>query len=256
MHSGPVELCEKLEWDTTFWGFQVARVRGNILTSLLIEQIDEWCRQSEIGCLYFLARSNDANTVRIAEDSHFRLVDIRVTMEYSPQRSRQSSLARPESGIVVRESRPEDVNKLRDIARTCYRDTRFYVDPAFPTQMCDRLYETWIERSCEGFADAVLVAELDDQLVGYVTCHIGDNFRSGKIGLVGVSSEAKGRGVGQLLVSRALQWFESRGAQEVTVVTQGRNLPAQRLYQRCEFLTKAVELWYHKWYSNSEFRVE
>jgi hypothetical protein len=41
------------------------------------------------------------------------------------------------------------------------------------------------------------------------------------------------------------------GAQDVAVVTQGRNGAAQRLYQRCGFVTHALDLWYHKWYSTS-----
>jgi hypothetical protein len=35
----------------------------------------------------------------------------------------------------------------------------------------------------------------------------------------------------------------------VLVVTQGRNYAAQRLYQRNQFRTCEVQLWYHKWYS-------
>jgi hypothetical protein len=31
-------------------------------------------------------------------------------------------------------------------------------------------------------------------------------------------------------------------------VTQGRNLAAQRLYQRTGFLIRDLQLWYHKWY--------
>ena len=32
-----------------------------------------------------------------------------------------------------------------------------------------------------------------------------------------------------------------------SLVTQGRNLYAQRLYQKAGFFTKGTELWYHKW---------
>ena len=38
------------------------------------------------------------------------------------------------------------------------------------------------------------------------------------------------------------------------VVTQGRNIAGQRLYQRCGFLTRSVELWYHKWYPAVEVK--
>jgi hypothetical protein len=31
------------------------------------------------------------------------------------------------------------------------------------------------------------------------------------------------------------------------VVTQARNVPAQRLYQKCGFITRSVELWFHRW---------
>jgi hypothetical protein len=34
----------------------------------------------------------------------------------------------------------------------------------------------------------------------------------------------------------------------VNVVTQGRNSKAQRLYERCGFLTRSVQLWYHRWF--------
>ena len=95
----------------------------------------------------------------------------------------------------------------------------------------------------------VLVAELDRMPAGYVTCHLERETLRGSIGLVGVSRWAQGRGVGQTLVRRAVDWFTTQGVQHVTVVTQGRNCAAQRLYQRCGFVTGSIHLWYHKWYA-------
>jgi len=54
---------------------------------------------------------------------------------------------------------------------------------------------------------------------------------------------------GKSLLLVALDWFASQGAKEVRVVTQGKNIAAQRLYQRCGFVIRDLQLWYHKWYS-------
>jgi dTDP-4-amino-4,6-dideoxy-D-galactose acyltransferase len=51
-------------------------------------------------------------------------------------------------------------------------------------------------------------------------------------------------------VNASLGWFAQHGCDRVQVVTQGRNLAAQRLYQRAGFLTADLKLWYHKWYQN------
>jgi ribosomal protein S18 acetylase RimI-like enzyme len=144
--------------------------------------------------------------------------------------------------------KPEDVSVLQAIARDSYNDTRFYFDPHFPRSLSQLLYQRWIALSCEGYADDVLVAEFNQVPVAYISCHLDQENMSGKIGLVGVSHKARGQGIGKMLVLKALEWFIAHDAQEVSVVTQGRNVGAQRLYQRCGFLTKTVQLWYHKWY--------
>ena len=78
---------------------------------------------------------------------------------------------------------------------------------------------------------------------------LGATKAAGQIGLVGVHPDARGNGVGAALVNAGLRWFGSVGARDVAVVTQGQNVTAQRLYQRCGFATSRIELWYHKWFS-------
>lgn len=249
MGAGDLDPCELLEWDTAFWGFQVARVLGDSLTGEQLMRIDAWCGQNGIRCLYFLSRLDDPATTQLAEDNGFRLVDIRVTFACEPLGSITAAGSLAPSSALLRESKPEDLPSLQRIARRLYHDTRFYHDANFPRHMCDLFYETWIKRSCEGWADVVLVAEVDGEAIGYTSCHLGDRPGTGRIGLVGVGDRTQGRRVGQALIVRALEWFSAQGAQEVTVVTQGRNCSAQRLYQRCGFLTREMQAWYHKWYS-------
>ena len=202
-----------------------------------------WCECNRIDCLYFLADATDPITVSLAEKNGFHLVDVRITLE---RQLRDIPPERPIPG-VIRLGTALDGPALHTIASHSHRDSRFYSDPNFPRSRCDALYQTWIEKSLNGYAEAVLVAELDGETVGYVSCHLGST-AAGQIGLFAVGPNARRRGLGQDLLRESLRWFASKGALQVNVVTQGRNVSAQRTYQRCGFETQALKLWYHRWF--------
>ena len=241
------ELCRILDWDTAFFGRRIARLCQDTLTTIEGHSIDEWCSENDVDCLYFLARADDPSVLRAAQASGFDLVDIRAT--YSRELSSVASSARRPPEVLVRPAEPADVLVLQRIARHSHTDTRFYADERFPRHLCDALYETWITRSCAGYADMVLVAESEQGPIGYISCHSDTVSKDGSIGLVGVDKSEQGQGAGQALVGEALDWFRAQQMRTVTVVTQGCNIAAQRLYQKRGFLTKSVQLWYHKWYA-------
>ena len=242
-----ISPCEFLQWDTDFFCHKIARVVGHRLDPHRIKDILKWCRAQEIECLYFLADSNHPLTVRLAEDYGFRQVDIRVTLQCDIKSRRVRYENNRAKASNIRTALSRDIPILQAIARNSHTDTRFYSDPCFSRESCEELYGTWIKRSCEGYADVVLVAEMDGQPIGYVSCNLPTNSSYGQIGLLGVESEARGLGVGWALVEQSLRWFTEHNVDEVRVVTQGRNIPSQRVYQRCGFLTHTVNLWYHKW---------
>ena len=236
-------ICKFLEWDSSFFGVRVARLSSRVLTDEIIKDAFAWCRENEIDCLYFLADSEDLRTVKLAEYHDFNLTDVRITFE-----TRLKELSKAGNSDSIRPATSEDVAQLRQIARTNHRDSRFYYDGRFAPEKCDELFAVWIEKSLEGFADVVLTAKPGDVVQGYITCSVEPD-GTGNIGLVGVNPNFQGQGTGRLLVGAALEWFGKRGVAEVTVVTQGRNIKAQRLYQRNGFVTAALELWYHRWFS-------
>jgi dTDP-4-amino-4,6-dideoxy-D-galactose acyltransferase len=202
--------------------------------------VEDWARRNTIDCVYFLARSDDPATAQVAEGAGFRLMDARM----------QLCLESP-AGVVaagIRESRPDDVPALAAIARASHRGTRFYADPNFPPARCDDLYAVWIERSCAGWADVVLVAELDGGPEGYVSCHLDEPEGTASIGLIAVVSSGRRKGLGRALVDSAVAWCAKRGAREIRVVTQGRSVAALRLYENCGFRLEALGLWFHRWY--------
>jgi dTDP-4-amino-4,6-dideoxy-D-galactose acyltransferase len=216
---------EILQWDSNFWGAEIAVVSSPAV---------DW-EEENIDCAFLLVDADDTEQIRLAVLFGFNLMDIRVTL--------RSTHGSAKSG--GRPVEPEDVSALARIARRSHHLTRFYADPRFPDERCDDLYETWIRNSIDGWADSVRVVGPIGAPVGYVTVH-ADRERS-QLGLIAVDERARGHGYGLHLVRAALWEAWNLGCSRMTVVTQGRNVGAQRVFQRAGFVTVKTELWFHRW---------
>lgn len=237
------EPARLLAWDTAFFGRRIGRVVGDRMDAQRVVAVDAWARANDVACVYFLARADEPATPAVAETAGYRCVDIRLTFELS-----RPTVSPARAGLRL--ARPDDLSTLQALARASHVDTRFFFDTAFDTERARTLYTTWIEHDCLDPDGAVWVpVDADDRALGYLSCKWADPAHTvGEIGLVAVDPRAQGQGLGRALVEAGLNWFAERGATRVTVVTQGRNLAAQRLYQRCGFLTQALALWFHKWF--------
>lgn len=240
----PAQPCELLEWDSAHFGVRIARVAAAPLDAALIGRADAWCRAQRIECLYVLVPGREPAAPRVLEADGFNLVDLRVTLECAPLRPAGVAL---QPGVEIGPANGRDVEALKAMARVSHTDSRFYADGRFDRERCGRLYETWIEKACAGAADVVWVARDGGTARGYISCRMLPG-GTGQIDLLAVDAAARERGLGRALVGRALDWFSERGGGRATVVTQGRNIASQRLYQRCGFVVQSVDLWYHKWF--------
>lgn len=241
-----LSLCEYLDWDSRFFGCRIGRLDSRAISGPGdLAAAAEWGTRESIDCVYLLVDSDRHDVIRAAEEQGCRLVDVRVTLQFALSNA-PDPRALPLGGRV-RPARQEDSSALAAIARYSHRDSRFFADPCFPDARCEDLYDEWIRASVRGYADAVMVAEFGGVPVGYITLHRNSSSGEGSIGLVAVAEEHRGRKLGAALLSAALSWFQSAGAPLVTVVTQGSNVSAQRLYQRSGFLTHSVAFWYHWW---------
>jgi len=239
-------LCQLLDWDTSCFGKRIGRIVPTTITKDDIAAAIDWAGAKKIDCLYFLCDIRDLESARLAAEYGFSLTDIRIKKEiFLSSRLTYRKCFEVDKIELVK---PEDIPVLKLIARESHADSRFYTDRNFDPRKCAELYEHWLEKSCNGWAKAVLVARLNDETLGYASCHEASN-DSGSIGLMAVASQARSRGLGTALLYGALTWFQEHNIQKVTVVTQGRNIAAQRLYERSGFLTQAVQLWYHRWTS-------
>jgi len=246
-----IGIIDKLKWDTKFFNTNIAylypkRIRENIVHFALKK-----CKEDDIDCLYYLCNCHDPESVRLAEKYGFHFVDIRLTFNLEPVNSineKISSTISKKNKLIIRPSKREDEPVLEKIAQESYIHSRYFFDRHFPVGIYKKFYADWIEKSARGkFDDIVLVAEVKEKIAGYISCKV-QTHNLGSIGLVGVSRNFVGKKVGTHLVNAAIKWLFEKGVSKIKVVTQGRNIPAQRLYQSCGFKTAITELWYHKWF--------
>ncbi|MEZ4563436.1 MAG: GNAT family N-acetyltransferase [Thermomicrobiales bacterium] len=240
--------CDLLVWDSAFWGFPVAQVRGNHLTMELAEAIDYWCAAHQVACLYFLATSDDPGTVRSAEDAAFRLVDTRISGVITAERFSLLVPVVPRPALAIRHATPDDLPTLQRLAAASFLTTRFYFDENFPRARCGELYAQWVADSVRRASDVVLVAEGPEGLTGYVSIQHSPDAPRAQFGLLNVTPGARRQGIAQELMRDGLAWCTARGIHEVVGVTQGRNIAVQAFNCRVGFITESCQLWYHKWY--------
>ena len=238
-------LCQIVEWDSRFFGLNIGRLNPERPSVRNVEEALVWSREQNIQCLYALVVPDDP-VCNVLEAKGFAHVDDRVTLGVS---AKPVEVRIPSEGDLGAWCEA-DIAPLRAIAALNHTDAKYYADGHFPVAKCDELYATWIENSCRGFADNVLVARQAGRPIGYITCHLRGSGH-GQIGLLGVGESGRGKGWGQALVRASLNWFAGQGASDVIVVTQGRNAAARALYRKCGFEISSEQWWFHKWFNRS-----
>lgn len=232
----PVTL---LDWDSEFFGFPIAKV------SLQNPIADASALRDEIvatGCRLCYIYAQDVAGNATAGAIGAKLVDRRTLLRRALPPKDGCKTIVCDDDIAT----PSDLPELRALALQSAQFSRFRTDPAMPTDAWVRLYERWADNSLAGtMADAVLVVRLDGKVVGMLT--VGCREGAGTIGLFAVDEVARGRGFGTALLDRGSAWFSGQGCTTASVVTQGDNLGAKRLYQRAGYDIAEVTDVYHLW---------
>jgi GNAT superfamily N-acetyltransferase len=243
------KYIEKLPWDSAFFSLPIGRITASALDDKVAEVALKEARAEGISCLYFEADPNDLTSVLTIEKNDFHLVDVRIVLEYPFEDRPAPSLRYPiPSELLVMKGDESDLHRLEEIAVEISRFSRYSFDNKFRLGDHERLYRQWIINSFHGLADIVFVArwaEESSDVVGLISCVARDAVAH--IQLAGVHHIYRQKGVGTGLVQTALDWARGEKVRKMQVVTQARNVSAQRLYQQMGFFTKSMSLYYHKW---------
>lgn len=106
----------------------------------------------------------------------------------------------------------------------------------------------WVSAALGRAADsgqAVFIAEVDGQVVGFVSVAERTHFTGVTDGYVGelvTAAQWGRRGVGRLLMARAEEWARARGLAHLTLETGAANYAAQAFYTALGYVTEDVRL--------------
>lgn len=230
-----------LAWDSEQFGFPAARVAPGVDAKSLPRVVEE-CRSAGVRHLTARPDAGDLATIHALEAQGFQFLDGIQTFAFDI-----GSDSWPESAGLLRPFRDADRAQVIAIARGAFFYDRFHADDALAPGVADRIHEAWIDNCCSGrMADGVWIAEEAGVVLGFVTCKLDCERRTGTIGLVATDIIARRRGVGRHLTAQALHWFHRQGAASVKVGTQLTNLPAARLYQSLGFRSVSVSLMFRR----------
>jgi ribosomal protein S18 acetylase RimI-like enzyme len=214
---------ELQKFDTDLFGFKTAKV--NSVNASSIKYLLEDLQKNNIQYATYRLNASDFPTIHALEKNNFLLVDGTIALENN---------AFDKNGIVldlVRDASEADIPLLKDLAANAFNGTRFFVDPAIPKSKAQKLYATWIENSVKGSAaDKVLVWEENKKILGFVTLQ-----KNGHIGLIAVSPDSQGKGIGKKLIQSSFVLFKKWDVKTIILETQTTNIAALRTYQGCNF---------------------
>lgn len=232
-----MSLVEQLKWDSDFFRLPIGRVRSGASASDIADAVRE-ADKGKLRCVYLCVAAADDRLLAEAQRLGFLVRDIRVTLE-GPLPS-----VAPESNRVE-PAGPSAFDGLAAIARERFQTTRFFADPRFDRDRCRELYAAWLRRGLEPSADRITLIAENNQ--GFVVCRFNRLAQRGEIELIGVTEDAEGQGIGDALICGAKARFARERLVFISAVTQGRNVAAQRFYERHGLRTQEVALWLHRW---------
>lgn len=227
-----------LEWDTNFFGFNVcnldvSQVSHEDLLSILAKIDAKVCYVNSLD-------SFDVSNV-------FSYKGSKVIFE----KRLNKELINDFSKIVYVDSTyyNKNLTQFRQLAYISGSYSRFKVDAKFKLDIFRRLYDNWLDKAMQKSFDNFFIAFVGDDNTpkGFLTAKIDKLKKKTDIGLIAVSNESQGKGIGRILLQFLELYCFDNKIETIKIVTQLENSNACRFYEKMGYKQIDIKYVYHYW---------
>jgi hypothetical protein len=250
----------KSEWDSKHFEVNIGNIRHLFTAGTYFErrqrteQMLSYLKKKIVfDLLITKSHTEDTSLIHGLESNSFQLMDTLVTyfFDFKNQISNFQETCKIEP-------LKDETSELKKLAKESFSETRvatdhFHADHRLDESKSDSLYEDWVENASRDKQGVVLVAKMDNRVVGFTTCNINyalNRYSSIKVGsliLSAVSPEYRQAQVYTSMIQAGLRWLSDK-VDIADLGTHIGNYSVQRAWSRLGFRIVRSQHTWHKWY--------
>lgn len=221
-----------LEWDSSFFKKEIGEIEFNSRFQSLMEL-------AKFDLLY--VKQMDDEYLEI-DDFKQTFVETKVVFSKCISKSEK-----PINHFVF--SAFDTFIKMEQIYKLAFESvkfSRFKLDANFHQREFEKLYKIWVDNSfSKKIADAILVYKENNDILGFISYAVFEKLAT--IGLIAVSPEHQGKGIGRKLLEAVESKLADLGIVELRIPSQLQNETACKFYSKMGYTIIEEKIVKHYW---------
>jgi ribosomal protein S18 acetylase RimI-like enzyme len=222
------------------------------LTNELIQSLAE----RETQCVVCRVQSSELASIHALQQSGFLLMDtlLDFVFAFSGTGPEQMDFRSTDKRLRIHRAKPRDLQALMAMNERAFANYfgRYHADPRMPSGAATRIYSEWMRSAFEGWADWILVGEIDGEIAGSALWRqvlVAEEKNSPGVAycdMVVVDPEFQGSGLGTALMRHGMG-IARNVAQYLVGPVHVCNYSIQRTLQKVGWKISGARHSFHKW---------
>lgn len=263
-HINGLVLCGDSPWDSKVVGRRVAVIKHftqaddadpEVLDELLNEVVQHAANRGT-ECLTCKVQALHRAGIHALERRGFFLMDTLLDFVFDSSRTPLESVSIPKrpNSLRTRLAKPEDLPEVLTLNEKAFARYfgRYHSDPKMPPGTGAKVYDQWVRSSFEGWADWILVAEVDDRIAGYAMwkkaspLEVEHRFDIAHCNLTAIHPDFSGQGLFTELALEGMRMAQGF-SKHLDVPVHVSNYPAHRAWLKLGWKITGARHSFHKW---------
>jgi ribosomal protein S18 acetylase RimI-like enzyme len=207
-------------------------------------------------CVVCKVQSDEMTAVHALEQRGFLLMDTLVDFVFDFSRTplEKISLPKRDPELKIRRVARQDLPALMAINEKAFGGYfgRYHADRQLPPGAATKIYAEWVRAALEGWADWMLVAEVNDKIAGYglwrkpLEIEAKNSLRVAHYDLAAIDPEFRGRGLWTALMLDGMH-IAREFAQYIIGPVHVANYPVQYSLENFYWRSSGARHSFHKW---------